>query len=74
MGGAPKPMYSGGLSKSQQNTVVNNDNSSKEYSINVTVDTGGRPVNPKELAKEIQQHIKQLDDEDRRAKGEEVFW
>ena len=74
MGGAPKPMYSDGLSKSQQNTVVNNDNSSKEYSINVTVDTGGRPVNAKELAKEIQQHIKQFDDEDRRAKGEEVFW
>lgn len=74
MGSTPKPMYSGALSKSQQNTVVNNDNSSKEYSIHVTVDNGGAPVNPKELAKEIQQRIKQLDDEDRRAKGEEVFW
>ena len=74
IGSTPKPMYSGALSKSQQNTVFNNDNSSKEYSIHVTVDNGGAPVNPKELAKEIQQRIKQLDDEDRRAKGEEVFW
>lgn len=60
--------------QSNTSTVVNNDNSKKEYNVNVNVDTGGKPVNTKELAREIQSHIKSFDDQSRRGKGEEVFW
>lgn len=70
---SPTPMYSV-PQQSSTSTVVNTDNSTKEYSINVTVDNGGAPVNPKELAKQVQEHIKSFDNQNRRAKGEEVFW
>ena len=70
---SPTPMYSV-PQQSATSTVVNTDNSTKEYSINVTVDNGGAPVNPKELAKQVQEHIKSFDNQNRRAKGEEVFW
>lgn len=70
---SPTPMYSV-PQQSNTSTVVNTDNSTKEYSINVTVDNGGAPVNPKELAKQVQEHIKSFDNQNRRAKGEEVFW
>ena len=69
----PTPLY-GVPQQSNTSTVVNNDNSKKEYSVNVNVDTGGKPVNTKELAREIQSHIKAFDDQSRRGKGEEVFW
>lgn len=70
---SPTPMYSV-PQQSVTSTVVNTDNSTKEYSINVTVDNGGAPVNPKDLAKQVQEHIKAFDNQNRRAKGEEVFW
>lgn len=70
---SPTPMYSV-PQQSSTSTVVNTDNSTKEYSINVTVDNGGTPVNPKELAMQVQEHIKAFDNQNRRAKGEEVFW
>lgn len=70
---SPTPMYSV-PQQSNTSTVVNTDNSTKEYSINVTVDNGGSPVNPKELAMQVQEHIKAFDNQNRRAKGEEVFW
>lgn len=69
----PTPLY-GVPQQSNTSTVVNNDNSKKEYSVNVNVDTGGKPVNTKELAREIQSHIKSFDDQSRRGKGEEVLW
>lgn len=69
----PTPLY-GVPQQSNTSMVVNNDNSNKEYSVNVNVDTGGKPVNTKELAREIQSHIKSFDDQSRRGKGEEVFW
>lgn len=69
----PTPLY-GVPQQSTTSTVVNTDNSSKEYTINVNVDNGGAPVNPKELAKQVQEHIKAFDNQNRRAKGEEVFW
>lgn len=69
----PTPLY-GVPQQSNTSTVVNNDNSKKEYSVNVNVDTGGKPVNTKELAREIQSHIKSFYDQSRRGKGEEVFW
>ena len=69
----PKPSYSGVPNGTQQ-TTINNDNSNKEFNVNVKVDTNGQPVNAKSLAKEIQQHIKDFDDQNRRSKGEEVFW
>lgn len=69
----PTPLY-GVPQQTSTSTVVNNDNSKKEYSVNVNVDTGGKPVNTKELAREIQSHIKSFDDQSRRGKGEEVFW
>lgn len=69
----PTPLY-GVPQQSNTSTVVNNDNSNKEYSVNVNVDTGGKPVNAKELAREIQSHIKSFDDQRRRGKGEEVLW
>nr|DAJ60015.1 MAG TPA: tail tape measure [Caudoviricetes sp.] len=69
----PTPLY-GVPQQSNTSTVVNNDNSNKEYSVNVSVDTGGKPVNAKELAREIQSHIKSFDDQRRRGKGEEVLW
>jgi len=69
----PTPLY-GVPQQSNTSTIVNNDNSKKEYSVNVNVDTGGKPVNTKELAREIQSHIKSFDDQSRRGKGEEVFW
>ena len=69
----PTPLY-GVPQQSNTSTVVNNDNSKKEYSVNVNVDTGGKPVNAKELAREIQSHIKSFDDQRRRGKGEEVLW
>ena len=69
----PTPLY-GVPQQTSTSTVVNNDNSNKEYSVNVNVDTGGKPVNTKELAREIQSHIKSFDDQSRRGKGEEVFW
>lgn len=69
----PTPVYSPG-SSSGQTTTVNTDNSTKEYNINVSVDNGGHPVNPKELAKQVQEHMKQFDDENRRGRGEEVLW
>lgn len=72
-GTQPTPLYPNKYS-GQSNTIVNNDNSSKEYVINVTVDNSGAPVNSKELAKEIQQHLKEFDDAKRRGRGEEVLW
>lgn len=69
----PTPLY-GVPQQTSTSTVVNNDNSNKEYSVNVNVDTGGKPVNTKELAREIQSHIKSFDDQSRRGKGEEVLW
>lgn len=69
----PKPSYSGVPNGTQQ-TTINNDNSNKEFNVNVKVDTNGNPVDAKSLAKEIQQHIKDFDDQNRRSKGEEVFW
>lgn len=69
----PTPLY-GVPQQSNTSTVVNNDNSKKEYNVNVNVDTGGKPVNTKELAREIQSHIKSFDDQSRRGKGEEVLW
>lgn len=69
----PTPMYSV-PQQSNTSTVVNTDNSTKDYTINVNVDNGGAPVNPKELAKQVQEHIKAFDNQNRRAKGEEVFW
>ena len=69
----PTPLY-GVPQQSNTSTVINNDNSNKEYSVNVNVDTGGKPVNTKELAREIQSHIKSFDDQRRRGKGEEVLW
>lgn len=73
IGNVPMLAYSP-QSKSSQTTTINTDNSTKEYHIEVTVDNGGHPVNPKELAKQVQEHIKDFDDQNRRAKGEEVFW
>ena len=70
---SPTPVY-GVPQPANTSTVVNTDNSTKEYSINVTVDNGGAPVNPKDLAKQVQEHIKAFDNQNRRAKGEEVFW
>ena len=69
----PTPVYSPG-SSTGQTTTVNTDNSTKEYNINVSVDNGGHPINPKELAKQVQEHMKQFDDENRRGRGEEVLW
>ncbi len=69
----PTPVYSPG-SSAGQTTTVNTDNSTKEYNINVSVDNGGHPINPKELAKQVQEHMKQFDDENRRGRGEEVLW
>ena len=70
---SPTPVY-GVPQPANTSTVVNTDNSTKEYSINVNVDNGGAPVNPKDLAKQVQEHIKAFDNQNRRAKGEEVFW
>ena len=69
----PTPSYSGVPNGTQQ-TTINNDNSNKEFNVNVKVDTNGQPVDAKSLAKEIQQRIKDFDDQNRRSKGEEVFW
>ena len=69
----PKPTYSG-VPQTTQNTTINNDNSTREYSVNVKVDNNGKPVDPNELAKEIQQKIKDMDDQNRRGKGEEVYF
>jgi len=69
-----RPAYSG-VPNSLQSTNTNvYDNSNKEYSITVKVDNGGKPVDGKQLAREIQQHIKDFDDQARRGKGEEVLW
>ena len=70
---SPTPVY-GVPQPANTSTVVNTDNSNKEYTINVNVDNGGAPVNPKDLAKQVQEHIKSFDNQNRRAKGEEVFW
>ena len=70
---SPTPMYSV-PQQSNTSTVVNTDNSTKDYTINVNVDNGGAPVNPKQLAMQVQEHIKAFDNQNRRAKGEEVFW
>lgn len=70
----PRPAYPG-VPGSMQSTNTNvYDNSNKEYSITVKVDNGGKPVDGKQLAREIQQHIKDFDDQARRGKGEEVLW
>lgn len=71
----PKPVFSAIPSyvMNGQGTVVT-DNSNKEYTINVTVDNNGGPVDSKELARQVQQHIKDFDDQDRRGRGEEVLW
>ena len=69
----PRPAYSGSYGSSSTSTV-NYDNSNKEYNISIDVDTNGAPVDSKQLAREIQQHIKDFDDQARRGKGEEVLW
>ena len=69
----PRPAYSGSYGSSTT-TTVNNDNSNKEYNISIDVDTNGAPVDSKQLAREIQQHIKDFDDQARRGRGEEVLW
>ena len=70
----PRPAYSGAPSSLQSTNTNVYDNSNKEYSITVKVDNGGKPVDGKQLAREIQQHIKDFDDQARRGKGEEVLW
>jgi len=70
----PRPAYSGAPSSLQSTNTNVYDNSNKEYSITVKVDNGGKPVDGKQLAREIQQHIKDFDDQSRRGKGEEVLW
>ena len=70
----PRPAYSGAPSSMQSTNTNVYDNSNKEYSITVKVDNGGKPVDGKQLAREIQQHIKDFDDQARRGKGEEVLW
>jgi tape measure domain-containing protein len=70
----PRPAYTGSYGSSSSTTTVNNDNSNKEYNISIDVDTNGAPVDSKQLAREIQQHIKDFDDQARRGKGEEVLW
>lgn len=70
----PRPSYSGVPSSLQSTNTNVYDNSNKEYSITVKVDNGGKPVDGKQLAREIQQHIKDFDDQDRRGRGEEVLW
>ena len=69
----PRPAYTGSYGSSTTSTV-NYDNSNKEYNISIDVDTNGAPVDSKQLAREIQQHIKDFDDQARRGKGEEVLW
>ena len=69
----PRPVYSG-YNGTNTTTTINNDNSNKEYNIKIDVDTNGDPVDSKQLAREIQQHIKDFDDQARRGKGEEVLW
>nr|DAD73348.1 MAG TPA: tail tape measure [Siphoviridae sp. ctKm44]DAE09869.1 MAG TPA: tail tape measure [Siphoviridae sp. ctJdE31] len=69
----PRPTYSGSYGSSSTSTV-NYDNSNKEYNISIDVDTKGAPVDSKQLAREIQQHIKDFDDQARRGRGEEVLW
>ena len=69
----PRPAYSGSYGSSSTSTV-NYDNSNKEYNISIDVDTKGAPVDSKQLAREIQQHIKDFDDQTRRGRGEEVLW
>lgn len=69
----PRPAYSGSYGSSSTSTV-NYDNSNKEYNISIDVDTNGAPVDSKQLAREIQQHIKDFDDQSRRGRGEEVLW
>ena len=69
----PRPAYSGSYGSSSTSTV-NYDNSNKEYNISIDVDTKGAPVDSKQLAREIQQHIKDFDDQARRGRGEEVLW
>ena len=69
----PRPAYSGSYGSSTTSTV-NYDNSNKEYNISIDVDTNGAPVDSKQLAREIQQHIKDFDDQARRGRGEEVLW
>lgn len=70
----PRPAYSGAPSSLQSTNTNVYDNSNKEYSITVKVDNSGKPVDGKQLAREIQQHIKDFDDQARRGKGEEVLW
>lgn len=70
----PRPAYPGVPSSMQSTNTNVYDNSNKEYSITVKVDNGGKPVDGKQLAREIQQHIKDFDDQARRGKGEEVLW
>lgn len=70
----PRPAYSGAPGSLQSTNTNVYDNSNKEYSITVKVDNGGKPVDGKQLAREIQQHIKDFDDQARRGKGEEVLW
>ena len=70
----PRPAYSGVPSSMQSTNTNVYDNSNKEYSITVKVDNGGKPVDGKQLAREIQQHIKDFDDQSRRGRGEEVLW
>ena len=70
----PRPRYPGAPSSMQSTNTNVYDNSNKEYSITVKVDNGGKPVDGKQLAREIQQHIKDFDDQARRGKGEEVLW
>ena len=70
----PRPAYSGVPSSLQSTNTNIYDNSNKEYSITVKVDNGSKPVDGKQLAREIQQHIKDFDDQARRGKGEEVLW
>ena len=69
----PRPAYTGSYGSSSTSTV-NYDNSNKEYNISIDVDTKGAPVDSKQLAREIQQHIKDFDDQTRRGRGEEVLW
>jgi len=70
----PRPAYSGAPSSLQSTNTNVYDNSNKEYSITVKVDNGSKPVDGKQLAREIQQHIKDFDDQARRGRGEEVLW
>ena len=63
--------YTDRFNQNGNTTITNSDT----YTVNVNVENrGNQPINPKELARQVQDELKNMRDAALRSRGEEIAW